>query len=108
MRLLVFSIIIILASCTGNSPKQKTVFINDTTTVQDTVIFIRDSTMATDFADSLPIGAYQGMFPCYGCNGMQQTIVFTPDKKYKREEVAWGKDEMPLKTEGEWERKNGK
>ena len=96
---------IIFFSC-SQSPTEKTVFVNDTTHVQDTVIFIKDSTMAAVFADSLPDGAYQGMYPCKGCEGIQQTILFTPDKKYRLEEVTWGKSSLPKKTEGIWEKQN--
>ena len=98
---------IIFFSCNQNPAKEKTVFVNDTTHVQDTVIFIKDSTMASDFADSLPNGAYQGMYPCKGCEGIQQTILFTSDKKYRLEELTWGKSSLPKKTEGIWEKKNG-
>lgn len=98
---------LIILSCKQKPAKEKTVFVNDTTHVQDTVIFIKDSTMAADFADSLPNGAYQGMYPCKGCEGIQQTILFTPDKKYRLEELTWGKSSLPKKTEGIWEKKNG-
>ena len=98
---------IIIFSCNQTPTKEKTVFVNDTTHVQDTVIFVKDSTMAASFADSLPLGAYQGMYPCKGCEGIQQTILFTPDKKYRLEELTWGKSSIPKKTEGIWERKSG-
>jgi uncharacterized membrane protein len=97
---------IVIFSC-SESPTEKTVFVNDTTHVQDTVIFIKDSTMAAAFADSLPDGAYQGMYPCKGCEGIQQTVLFTPDKKYRLEELTWGKSSVPKKSEGIWEKKNG-
>ena len=95
---------IIIFSCNQSPTKEKTVFVNDTTHVQDTVIFVKDSTMAAAFADSLPIGAYQGMYPCKGCDGVQQTILFTQDKKYRLEEITWGKASIPKKTEGIWEK----
>ncbi len=98
---------IFIFSCNQRPVKEKTVFVTDTTRVQDTVIFIRDSAMAAAFMDSLPQGAYQGMYPCKGCEGIQQTILFTPDKKYRLEELTWGKSPIPKKTEGIWERKNG-
>lgn len=98
---------LILFSCNPSSTTEKTVFVNDTTHVQDTIIFIKDSIMASDFADSLPNGAYQGMYPCKGCEGIQQTILFTADKKYRLEELTWGKSSLPKKTEGIWEKKNG-
>lgn len=96
----------IIFSC-NQTPAEKTVFVNDTTHVQDTVIFVKDSVMAATFADSLPNGAYQGMYPCKGCEGIQQTILFTADKKYRLEELTWGKSSLPKKTEGIWERKSG-
>lgn len=96
-----------MISCKQNPTTEKTIFVNDTTHIQDTVIFIKDSAMAAAFADSLPSGAYQGMHPCKGCEGIQQTILFTDDKKYRLEEVAWGKAGSAKKTEGIWERKNG-
>ena len=98
---------LIILSCNQTPTKEKTVFVNDTTHVQDTVIFVKDSTMAVAFADSLPTGAYQGMYPCKGCEGIQQTILFTPDKKYRLEELTWGKSSIPKKTEGIWEIKSG-
>lgn len=101
------AVVIFVFSCTQRPVKEKTVFVNDTLTVPDTVIFIKDSVMAAQFADSLPNGAYQGMYPCKGCEGIQQTILFTPDKKYKLEELTWGKSSLPKSTEGIWERKNG-
>lgn len=84
------------------------ILVMDTTRVQDTIIFLRDSTMATTFADSLPSGAYQGMFPCKGCEGIQQTIVFNDDKSYKQEQLVWGKSAIPKTSEGSWQKKNGK
>ena len=108
MRTLWFiTLAVIIFSCRQTPVKEKTVFVNDTLTVPDTVIFIKDSVMAAQFADSLPNGAYQGMYPCKGCDGIQQTILFTQDKKYRLEELTWGKSTIPKKTEGIWERKNG-
>ena len=108
------SIVILFYSCdeagtSRESAKDTTsVIIIDTTRVQDTVIFLKDSSMATTFADSLPSGAYQGMFPCKGCEGIQQTIIFNDDKSYKQEQLVWGKDGAPRTSEGTWQRKNGR
>ena len=88
--------------------KQETVYLTDTTSVQDTVIFLKDSVVATNFADSLPSGAYQGMFPCKGCEGIQQTILFNDDKSYQQEQLAWSKDAVLKASEGTWQRKEGK
>lgn len=104
--LFILVITFLICSC-NQTPTEKTVFVNDTTRVQDTVIFIKDSAMAAAFADSLPNGAYQGMYPCKGCEGIQQTILFTPDKKYRLEEITWGKSSVPKKTEGIWEKQSG-
>jgi uncharacterized lipoprotein NlpE involved in copper resistance len=105
---------IVFYSCDDGSSNQSsvkdttTVSVMDTTKVQDTVIFLKDSTIATTFADSLPSGAYQGMFPCKGCEGIQQTIVFNDDKSYKEEQLIWGKDAIPKTSEGTWQRRNGR
>jgi uncharacterized membrane protein len=109
-----FVIAIMVYSCDEGSTKQETVTdttrvsVMDTTRVQDTVIFLKDSTMPATFGDSLPSGAYQGMFPCKGCEGTQQTILFNDDKSYRQEQLVWGKDAMPKSSEGSWQRKNGK
>lgn len=88
--------------------KEETVYVSDTTRVQDTVVFIKDSTMAQIFADSLPEGAYQGMFPCKDCEGIQNTIIFSPNKTYSREEMPWGSPARPYQAKGKWERKDNK
>jgi NlpE N-terminal domain len=105
---------IVFYSCDDGSSNQSsvkdttTVSVMDTTKVQDTVIFLKDSTIATTFADSLPSGAYQGMFPCEGRERIQQTIVFNDDKSYKEEQLIWGKDAIPKTSEGTWQRRNGR
>jgi uncharacterized membrane protein len=104
---------IIFYSCDGGNTSQETVYVKDstvrdTTRVQDTVIFIKDSSMAKTFADSLPSGAYQGMFPCTDCEGVQQIVLFKDDKSYHQEQLAWGKDALPKKSDGTWQRKNGR
>lgn len=104
--IIICSVFLIL-SCKQGDPKTKTIFVTDTTKVTDTVIFIRDSLAAKAFADSLPKGFYQGMYPCEGCEGKQEIIFFGDDNKYKMEEQLWGKSLKPNKTEGTWERKEG-
>jgi len=75
------------------------------TTVKDTIVFVKDSTMALNYSDSLPLGAYQGIFPCQDCDGIQQTILFTKEKVFKQEQMAWGKNETLKSGNGTWEGK---
>jgi uncharacterized membrane protein len=102
------AIALILFSCNGGQGNGKPVSVKDTSVVQDTVVFVRDSTMLSTYADSLPSGAYQGVFPCQDCDGLQQTILFRPDKTFKQEQLIWGRNEIPKISEGSWTRKNGK
>ena len=69
-------------------------------------MFAKDSATALMLADSLSSGAYQGMFPCKGCDGVQQTIIFNNDKSYKQEQIIWGGNAMPKRSEGTWQQKN--
>jgi len=101
-------IAIILYSCDEDSTNQKSVFVTDITKVHDTVILVKDSTMAAIFAESLPSGAYQGTFPCKGCGGIQQTIIFNDNKTYKEEQMFWSKNAITKTTEGNWQRIEGK
>ena len=100
-------IAIIFFSCNGGSQNEKAVFANDTTKIKDTII-VRDSLEISAIADSLPLGAYQGIFPCKDCDGIQQTILFNVDKTFREEQMTWSKNESPKISEGYWERKNGK
>jgi uncharacterized membrane protein len=104
---LIMLIAIIFSSCGEGSQNEKTVFEKDTTKIQDTVI-VKDSILNSTIADSLPIGAYQGIFPCKDCDGIQQTILFNIDKTFREEQMIWSKNESPKKSEGTWERKKGK
>lgn len=110
MKFIQIIAVLVIAFCSCSEPvtKEQTVYVSDTTRVQDTVIFIRDSTMASDFSDSLPKGAFQGMFPCKDCEGIQNTIVFSPDKTYSRQELPWGSAAKSYSATGKWERKAGK
>src|SRR5258708_3799931 len=100
-------IAIILFSCNDDGlQNEKTVVANDTTKIQDAII-IKDSILNSTIADSLPLGAYQGIFPCKDCDGIQQTILFNIDKTFREEQMIWSKNESPKISEGKWERKNG-
>jgi uncharacterized membrane protein len=100
-------IAIILFSCNESSQNEKTVIVKDTTKIQDTII-VKDSVLNSTIADSLPLGAYQGIFPCKDCDGIQQTILFNIDKTFREEQMIWSKNESPKVSEGKWQRKNGK
>lgn len=81
------------------SPVAKDTIANDTTN------FIKDS-ITLNNSDSLPLGAYQGIFPCPDCDGIQQTILFTKEKIFKEEQMVWGKNEALKSSEGTWEIKH--
>ena len=87
-------IAIILFSCNESSQNEKTVIVKDTTKIQDTII-VKDSVLNSTIADSLPLGAYQGIFPCKDCDGIQQTILFNIDKTFREEQMIWSKNESP-------------
>ncbi|MDQ2862554.1 MAG: copper resistance protein NlpE N-terminal domain-containing protein, partial [Bacteroidota bacterium] len=72
----------------------------------DTVVFVKDAIMALNYSDSLPLGAYQGIFPCPDCDGIQQTILFTKEKIFKQEQMVWGKNETLKSSKGTWELKS--
>ncbi len=101
-------IAIIFFSCDSkDSQSKKIVFLKDTAKTQDTII-VKDSIMNSTFADSLPLGAYQGTFPCKDCEGIQQTILFNADKTFKEEQMIWSKNEPPKISEGIWVVRNHK
>ncbi|HSQ43924.1 MAG TPA: copper resistance protein NlpE N-terminal domain-containing protein [Ginsengibacter sp.] len=98
---------IISFCCNETPPAKQPVIIKDTTEIQDTII-VKDSVLSSAIADSLPLGAYQGIFPCKDCDGIQQTILFNSDKTFREEQMIWSKNEAPKISEGNWQRKNNK
>ncbi len=100
-------IALIFFSCDNESQNEKAVVLNNTTKVEDTVI-VRDSLQVSAIADSLPLGAYQGIFPCKDCDGVQQTILFKADKTFREEQMIWSKNELPKISEGFWQIRKGK
>jgi uncharacterized membrane protein len=81
-----------------------------TTTRTDTMVIVKDSIIkvnSTTF-DTIPSGFYQGMLPCKNCEGIQRTIMFSDDDHFKMEELNWGKGTLAKRTEGTWEKENGK
>jgi uncharacterized membrane protein len=74
------------------------------TKTTDTMVIVKDSIINARAYDSIPSGFYQGMLPCRNCEGVQRTILFEDNGRYKMEELNWGKG-MPAKaTHGKWER----
>lgn len=94
-------------SCTqNNSGEIQTVA--ESTYTQDTLVIVKDSSKSTSGLDSLLPGAYQGIFPCGDCKGIQQTVLFKKDNTYKQEQVAIGKEESPKVSFGSWHIQNNK
>jgi uncharacterized membrane protein len=94
-------------SCTQNNSEEKQTALESTYT-QDTLVVVKDSSKSTSGLDSLLPGAYQGIFPCNDCKGIQQTILFKKDNTYKQEQVAIGKYESPKMSYGSWHIQNNK
>ena len=97
--------VLCLASC--NLFDKKAQPGTDTLTIKstDTVRLTKDSIINLPVSYAIPSGFYQGMLPCKGCEGIQQTILFESDNSFKMEEVNWGTRTPPRKQEGKWEKK---
>jgi uncharacterized membrane protein len=80
----------------------------DKTTITDTMVIVKDSIINANVFESTPSGFYQGMLPCKNCEGIQRTILFSDDDHFKMEELNWGKGTLANKTEGSWEKADGK
>lgn len=99
-----FIIALLCCSCNIFSDKPKTPS-DSTTIIRDTLVLTRDSLVRVAVGDTSVIGFYQGMLPCKGCDGIQQTILFTMDSMYKLEEKNWGKNQVSKKQQGKWAKK---
>jgi uncharacterized membrane protein len=97
-------IIIVNSSCNLFSDNKDS---SDTITVKstDTIRLTRDSIITPPITYSIPAGFFQGMLPCNGCEGIQQTIYFETDNTYKMEELNWGAKLPAKKQSGRWEKK---
>src|ERR1700690_399307 len=109
MKFIAMSMVIatILFSCNEDSQNKKKIVVKDTTKIRDTIV-VKDSVQSSVISDSLPLGAYQGIFPCKDCEGIQQTILFNADKTFREEQMIWSKNESPKISEGNWQIKNSK
>lgn len=86
-------------------------FISCNTQLEDKVAVTRDSTtnvayasdsIITSIADSAVTGAYQGVFPCHDCEGIQQTILLDKDHTYAQEQIKWEKNAPVVRSTGAW------
>ena len=103
-----FGALFVLSSSSCNLFDKKTEPTTDTLTVRstDTLRLTKDSIINLPVSYAIPAGFYQGMLPCKGCEGIQQTILFEGDNSFKMEEVNWGTQTPPKKMEGKWEKKS--
>lgn len=76
-------------------------------TITDTMVIVKDSIINARAFDTVPVGFYQGMLPCKGCEGIQRTIMFSNDH-FNMEELSLGKGAEAKKTQGNWEIEKGK
>lgn len=93
-----------ITSCNLFSDKSES---SDTVTLKstDTITVTKDSIITPPITYSIPAGFFQGMLPCNGCEGIQQTIFFETDNTYKLEELNWGSKQPARKQNGRWEKK---
>jgi len=80
----------------------------DTITINDTTVIVKDSIINANAFDTVLSGFYLGMLPCKTCEGIQRSIMFSDDGKFKMEDLSWGKGTQAKKTEGTWEKVKGK
>jgi len=93
-------------SCDEAPQTEKKLIAKDADVIEDTTGFVKDSSKILNYADSLFSGAYQGIFPCPNCDGIQQTILFTKEKTFKQEQMTWDKNETQKSSSGTWEKES--
>ncbi len=96
--------ILSISSCdliSGNRPNASD---SSRAAIRDTMVIVKDSIINARNFDTIPIGFYQGMLPCKGCEGIQRTIMFLGDDHFKMEELEWGRGSAAKRTEGTWVR----
>ena len=104
-RYLFILLIIISAGCnTVSTPEKKHVLVSDTTHIQDTMLVIKDSSIQTAFADSIPLGAFQGSDSQNP--GSLITILFNKEHRYFEQMRQF--NGHVNKSEGTWQRKDGR
>jgi uncharacterized membrane protein len=98
----------IFASCSQVNNSGEDNAGTDTSRVYDTTSVLKDSSQSLLPADSAFLGAYRGVFPCKGCAGVRQTILFNIDKTFRQEQVAMSRDAASRVSTGTWQWKAGK
>jgi uncharacterized membrane protein len=76
--------------------------------VTDTLVLVNDSIINANVFETIPSGFYQGILPCKDCEGLQRTIAFSTDGRFKMEELSRGKGTPAKSTEGVWKNETGK
>jgi uncharacterized membrane protein len=103
-----FLVGIILYSCNQDGSQEKDKYVADSTKVTNSTTTLKDTSNSEQLADSLPTGAYQGIFPCTSCKGLRQTVIFYSDKTYQEEQIMLEKNNSPKKGAGVWDLNNDK
>lgn len=104
--LLLFSCL--LLAC--NNDSLRTTDIQADSSFTDTINYAvnKDSLLLATNTIKPPEGIYQGVLPCDGCKGLEQTVYFNPDLTYRLQEVKLGKKgEVPFAVSGTWKPSEG-
>lgn len=100
--------LLILLSCNQKTGNVESEVVADSIISTDSTIVVNDSSSFKLFKDEIYPLAYQGIFPCSGCEGIQQTILFNRDHTFAEEHVRMQKDPKPKKSFGNWVIKNNR
>ena len=98
----------LLVACNNDSLNTTTVDID--TNFTDTINYAanEDSLLLVTNTIKPPEGIYQGVLPCDGCKGLEQTVSFNPDLTYRLQEIKLGKKgEAPFTVAGTWKPSEG-
>jgi uncharacterized membrane protein len=106
----IYSLFCLLAllSCNQKTGTIEPEIIADSTISNDSTTVVNDSSSIRLFKDDIHPVAYQGIFPCNGCEGIQQTILFNRDHTFAEEHVKLQKEPKPKKSYGNWVIKNNR
>ena len=99
--------LLVFLSCNQKTRNVEREVVADSIIPPDSAVVI-DSSSITLFKDEIYPVAYQGIFPCDGCDGIQQTILFNRDHTFVEEHVKKQQNPEPKKTYGNWIIKNNR